>query len=197
MSEMIERVARAIWGGEASTAEQWDVLSGDEKREWRLRARAAVAAMSEEDLRVELAYRKFQTQFSPLPSGCLQWNGAVDRRDGYGRFYNGSGKTLGAHQFIWRYCRGEVPHGLVIDHICGNRRCVNIDHLRIVTNAENVLAGTGFTARHKVASMCGRGHDLSNAYVRPNGQRMCRDCQNERGRQYRARKASLIDAALK
>jgi hypothetical protein len=38
---------------------------------------------------------------------------------------------------VWELVRGTVADGLMIDHICHNRACVNPDHLREVTNKQN------------------------------------------------------------
>lgn len=55
---------------------------------------------------------------------------------GYGMFYHAN-KKYRAHRFIWEYHNGEIPFGKVIDHLCHNRACVNIDHLRVTTVTEN------------------------------------------------------------
>lgn len=33
--------------------------------------------------------------------------------------------------------KGEIPHGLEIDHLCNKPTCCNPDHLEAVTRAEN------------------------------------------------------------
>lgn len=42
-----------------------------------------------------------------------------------------------AHRVAYRVFVGAIPAGEHIDHICHNKSCVNPDHLRLATNAEN------------------------------------------------------------
>lgn len=73
--------------------------------------------------------------------GCLIWqasleSGAKDGISGYGRMQFG-GKTHQAHRWAWEQANGKIPAGMVIDHKCWNRACVNVDHLRVVTRKQN------------------------------------------------------------
>lgn len=75
------------------------------------------------------------------PVECWPWTGLKDR-DGYGRFrVNAQQKAFGVHRWAYMSLRGPIPEGLVIDHLCRVRHCVNPDHLEAVTNAENVRRG--------------------------------------------------------
>lgn len=185
---MVERVAKAI------SAAPWHVGSGHEVCVDM--ARAAIEAMRVEDLKLELAKRKFDELYTIDDDGCFVWFGPMDKRDGYGRFYDGSGKTKTAYRFAWQYHCGEVPAGMVLDHTCRNRACVNHTHLRVVTNAENVLCGEGITAGNLAKTHCPHGHSLGeeNLYIRPDGARGCRQCLNEASRRYKARKRAALSA---
>src|SRR5690606_38343057 len=67
--------------------------------------------------------------------GCWNWSARVDDQ-GYGHFYNGKSMSL-AHRFSFELYRGPIPKGMQVDHMCHNHRCVNPDHLQVVTPSEN------------------------------------------------------------
>ncbi|KUM31611.1 hypothetical protein AQ436_00275 [Arthrobacter sp. EpRS66] len=48
-----------------------------------------------------------------------------------------SRKSLKAHRVAYELHYGEIPKGMVIDHICRNRACVEPTHLRAVTHKQN------------------------------------------------------------
>ncbi len=70
---------------------------------------------------------------------CWLWQAGCDK-DGYGAFkYNDApGK---AHTFSYLLHNKRVPRGMVIDHLCRNPRCVNPEHLEMVSHRENVVRG--------------------------------------------------------
>ena len=66
---------------------------------------------------------------------CLIWTGSKGG-NGYGYLQVNGAQTL-AHRYAYEEAYGPVPDGMVIDHICHNRTCVDVDHLRLATVAQN------------------------------------------------------------
>lgn len=117
---------------------------------------------------------------------CWLWTGGRTK-DGYANFRFDSKDSYG-HAFAFLLHTGHpVPEGLVIDHLCRVRHCVRPDHLRAVTQMENVNAGL---TKHKY---CKRGHPLADPnyyYWKANGvtKKRCKACIPIQMADYNARK---------
>ena len=88
-------------------------------------------------------------------TGCWIWQKAV-KANGYGQTKR-HGKNVYAHRLAYEMCHGPIPDGQVVDHLCRNRRCVNPDHLELVSPGENIRrgqTGKGQTMKGK----CANGH---------------------------------------
>lgn len=110
--------------------------------------------------------------------GCWEWLEAI-APDGYAHFWL-DGKSRTAHRVTYELLVGQVPEGLVLDHLCRVRHCVNPKHLEPVTQRENVLRGVGNLPK----SECPKGHPYSGdnllIYNRPGSspRRECRMCKS-------------------
>ena len=115
--------------------------------------------------------------------GCLLWQRSVDT-DGYGMLGIG-GRPLKVHRLSYEHAYGVIPKGLVIDHLCRTRHCVEPTHLEAVTNEENLQRGRGYRRQNGRYGACRNGHPYTpeNTYTNPNtGKRSCRGCAREQER---------------
>ena len=116
------------------------------------------------------ALERFEDKYAPEPnSGCWLWLSSL--RDGYGTFRVGR-KMVPAHRFSYEAQFGAVAEGLVLDHLCRVRCCVNPQHLEPVTNQVNVKRGA------ELKTHCPQGHPYSgeNLYLYKGRHRICRKC---------------------
>lgn len=77
------------------------------------------------------------------------WNWTAGTSIGYGAFWDGQ-KMNKCHRISYELLVGPIPKGMVIDHICHNKLCVNPEHLRVATikqNNENHNGGAKKTSK--------------------------------------------------
>lgn len=123
-------------------------------------------------------------------SECIQWHKSLGTT-GYGQI-GVEGKMWRAHRWLWTQSNGPIPEGFVLDHVCHNeaakngecaggltcshRACVNLEHLQLVSQSENIMNGLHGI---DVKATCPKGHsyrDARNILVRKNGKRECAEC---------------------
>lgn len=136
---------------------------------------------------------------------CWLWVGSLGSRNrAYGFIFIG-GKSYGAHRVAYELIKGEIPEGLVIDHLCRNTLCVNPEHLEAVTFSVNTTRGyidrgkTGTKRSYykkvnnpkEIKTHCKNGHELNegntgyHSYTSPKGKILgpypfCRICGRAR-----------------
>lgn len=91
-----------------------------------------------------------------LPSGCIESTYSTGSH-GYpqvGWHTNGKVRTTTCSRVVWIDQKDEIPSGFFIDQTCRNRRCINIEHLRMQSQAEN--SADIFRGQHQVVHPDGR-----------------------------------------
>ncbi len=124
------------------------------------------------------------------PNGCWIWQGGKSGNYGmYPPFKNQP--NVHTHVLFFRIQIGEIPEGLVLDHLCRNPICCNPKHLEPVTQRENLLRGVGLAAQNAVKTHCVDGHEFDYTYKTRSGVgRGCTRCRREAVRRHRLKKGN-------
>lgn len=129
--------------------------------------------------------KPFDEKILKVEGGCWEWQGGKDR-DGYGRYGNKR-----AHRITYERVNGKIPEGLVIDHLCCNKGCVNPNHLEVVSPSQNSKRNyergmvSFLKTYHLSKTHCPQGHPYSGENLR---------LSKIKGRKTRARRCKICDA---
>ncbi len=123
-------------------------------------------------------------------TGCLVSHYSLGSH-GYAQIgWQEDGRTVGTlvHRVAWIAEHGEIPDGLTVDHTCKNKPCLEVGHLRLLTNYENARRTFG---RDWPLGRCINGHSNDELIVADGGRRIrCGPCRTEYQRTYRAGRAA-------
>jgi hypothetical protein len=116
-------------------------------------------------------------ELHPTLGTCWIWTGVANP---YGRI--AKAQDTYTHRLGWKLLRGSIPKGKQLHHRCERHACWNLDHLEVVTHAEN--------RAYSRKDECKHGHPLSgdNLWLDlRTGQRRCRACNRAAQRAFRER----------
>jgi|SRR3990167_2675980 len=100
---------------------------------------------------------------------CWNWTSATDGK-GYPLFWkDGAARRLAAMV--------DVPDGLQISHLCGNKGCVNPSHIIFETPGENKRRDPGPGSAWRAKVSCKYGHPVSMRGIRKRGNGTITECK--------------------
>jgi hypothetical protein len=104
---------------------------------------------------------------------CLVWQGAVDEK-GYprmciGSMIDGSRRMIRVHRALWESSYGPVPAGFHRHHVCENKRCCNIDHLKLIAVSDH-------SRLHDTAALARAARAAGVHRPKPLGRNFCKAC---------------------
>lgn len=82
-----------------------------------------------------------QECISSPPLDCVLWPFAIRKSNGYGAHserIDGKRVSFDAHRRVCELAHGAPKDGMEAAHSCGNKQCVNPDHLSWKTHQENM-----------------------------------------------------------
>lgn len=131
--------------------------------------------------------KRFDSLCVRQSNGCLIRTGFI-----YGKGYAGftiNNANYRAHRvaYAWKY--GDTT--AEIHHTCGERRCVEVSHLK-PTSGEPLPRHRGPDPHER----CVHGHEFTpeNTYVNPRGERQCRQCLRDASNRHRRANRERINA---
>jgi hypothetical protein len=120
-------------------------------------------------------------------SSCWEWQRCLVNGYGYISFNK---QAVLVHRFLYEYYHGKIKDNEQLHHKCHNRKCVNIFHLKQVTQKEH--------SQEHLKTHCKRGHRFTpeNTIIRKDG-KQCHICIKMHRMNYYFRHRERISAKMK
>jgi hypothetical protein len=109
---------------------------------------------------------------STMPNGYVQYTLMID----------GVWVKVYAHRLAWEKANGPIPAGMYVCHTCDVPACVNVEHLFLGTQSDNMKDMAAKGRHHNLRKThCPQGHEYTEATIYMwRNRRFCRTCQRQR-----------------
>lgn len=132
--------------------------------------------------------QRFEAKCQKTSAGCVELRTHLNIKTGRAYFQENKKRHIAA-RWIWEKTNGPLSEGECVLHRCDNPACVNLAHLFVGSQVENI-ADRDQKGRNRLrATHCTNGHAFTEENTRfygaGNRWRMCRECGKENTRRYR------------
>lgn len=128
------------------------------------------------------------------PVECWNWTGRKNVRTGRAVF-RADGKSNYAARWLWQKSFGTLLDGDRVLHSCDNVLCVNLEHLFIGTQLDNIRDRDAKGRNRLSATHCVNGHEMSGPNVSTYGPaarwRKCLACARAATARFRAKQKEV------
>jgi len=114
--------------------------------------------------------------------GCWFWTGGVNG-SGYGSILH-YGKAIKVHRFSYELSYGLIAETLEAHHKCGNKICVNPEHIQLINKVFHAQHHRQFRKK-PIKCIHGHRYTLQNTYIDKRGYMTCKACKKKRNRRKR------------
>lgn len=139
---------------------------------------------------------------------CWEWKGRI-AETGYGMVYF-KDRTFIAHRALYEILIGDIPGRMQLNHDCHtkdksckggtsclHRRCVNPDHMSVVTPSENLKLDDTASGVNAKKTHCLRGHKFTRkntriSYATGSKVRFCKQCDKLRNQSHQNRRRKIM-----
>lgn len=130
------------------------------------------------DIPERVAKRLFSHVRYLQPDGCIEskYTATAAGYSQIGWNENGRRYVMLGHRVACIVHHGAIPPDMTVDHICKNKVCINIEHLRLLSSFENARRGD---RRDWPLGECANGHSNDHLVLRSDGRQACGICLKE------------------